>query len=147
MLDRVKQSYAEAAAIIAKPTPYRYAGGHNVEFAPSLSYAEGIGAKGAGLDCSSFASIVLRAGGILSIPRATLPLDTTDFLKWGLAGEGDYLTLWVRSDAIQDHVFLDFHGDPLFTHRYCEAPHPGLDCRWLSSESFTGFSPRRWPRA
>ena len=144
MLDRVKLSYAEAAAIIAKPTVYQFAGGHNVEFAPSLSYANGIGAKGAGYDCSAFSSVVLRAGGILSIPRALLPLDTADFLTWGLPGRGEFLTVWVRNDAAENgthHMFLEFHG---FPNSFCEAPHTGALCHWFVGADTTSFTPRHW---
>jgi hypothetical protein len=144
MLQRLEQCYRQADAIINKPTPYRFAGGHNAQFAPSLSYDHGINAPGAGLDCSSFASIVLRAGGILASPRAQWPLSTAELIRWGQPGEGEFLTVWVRNDAIQEHCFLDFHRHTAFKHQYCEAPHPGLDCRWLAAESFTSFEPRHW---
>ena len=142
MLDRVRWSYASASAIIARPVPYQFSGGHNAEFAPSLSYAEGIGAPGAGVDCSSFASIVLRAGGILAIPRAPLPLDTADFLTWGLVGKGEYLTLWVRNDAEVEHCFLEF----AFPHRFCEAPHTGENCHWFTNADTSTFTARHWSR-
>ena len=143
MLDRVKLSYAEAAAIIAKPTPYVFAGGHNVEFAPSLSYANGIGAKGAGYDCSSFSSAVLRAGGVLAIPRAVLPLDTADILTWGLPSRGEFLTVWVCNDAEVKHVFLEFHG---FPNSFCEAPHTGALCHWFTNADTSTFTARHWSR-
>ena len=141
MLDRVKQCYGEAAAIIAKPTEYVFSGGHNVEFAPSLSYDKGIGAKGAGVDCSAFASIVLRAGGVLAIPRAVLPLDTADFLTWGLPGRGEFLTVWVRNDAEVEHMFLEFHG---FARSFCEAPHTGALCHWFTNADTSSFTARHW---
>jgi hypothetical protein len=137
ILDRVNLCYAKASEIIAKPTPYSFGGGHP-GFAPSL------GATGIGYDCSGFASAVLKAGGILAVPEAKISLATEEFYIWGQAGQGKYLTIWVRNDAVQQHVFLDFsHRDGL-SHRYAEAPHAPLNCWWITEETFTNFIPRHW---
>lgn len=141
---RLDLCYAEAGRIIAAPTPYVFGGGHP-GFAPSTGLPDENPSSLVGYDCSGFASAVLKAGGLLAIPEARLALDTAEFVSWGLPGEGAYLTLWVRNDAIQQHCFLDFHGRAGWSHRYAEAPHAPLLCRWDSGESFTGFAPRHWP--
>jgi hypothetical protein len=129
--DRVALAYDQAAWIIHRPTPYLFGGGH-----------PGIG--GPKLDCSGFASWVLQAGGILSIPHAKVALDTEEFESWGIAGPGKLLTVWVRDSGGVDHMFLEFHGKP---HRYCEAPHTGENCMWFSSADTTGYNPRHWPNS
>jgi hypothetical protein len=87
---------------------------------------------------SGFASAVLKAGGLLANPPAKIALDVAGFERWGVPGQGE-LTVWVRNDSVQEHCFLEFKG---FQHRYCEASHPGTNCRWLEYETFTDFIPR-----
>jgi hypothetical protein len=136
---RIDKCFEAAGAIIKQHLPYVYGGGHgSPPFTPSGSPVKG-------LDCSGFASMVLKAGGLLASPPALAALDVADFERWGVPGRGE-LTLWVRNDSVQQHCFLDFYGfGGEHQHKYCEASHPGTYVRWLEDESFGGFSPRTTP--
>ncbi len=59
--------------------PYVYGGGHNAKF------------SGRGYDCSGSVSYALHGGGLL-----TAPLDSSSFMKWGDAGEGDWVTIYTN---------------------------------------------------
>ena len=152
MLVRVSACYRRADEIIG-PAPYSrmrysYGGGHP-GFGPSFGILQDTHVLGE--DCSGFASDVLHAGGILSIPAAKRAIDTEEFLRYGRPGAGKWLTVHVRNDpdpAGVHHMRLDFHGHPEFTHRYCEAPHDGAFVQWLDGEpDFTGYIARHWPGA
>jgi hypothetical protein len=131
----VEKAYHQAEAIIAYPTRYTYGGGH-----PGFEPSTPPGSKEpAGYDCSGFASAVLHAGNLLG---SKIALDTTEFLTWGEEGEGQLLTLWVRDDNVQHHCFLEFKKRANPNHTYCEAPHTGENCWWLTKETVTGFKPR-----
>jgi hypothetical protein len=59
--------------------PYVYGGGHNLRF------------KGRGYDCSGTVSFALHGANLL---RA--PLDSGSFMRWGLAGQGDWFTVYTN---------------------------------------------------
>jgi hypothetical protein len=59
--------------------PYVYGGGHNLRFA------------GRGYDCSGTVSFALHGANLL---RA--PLDSGSFMRWGLAGKGDWFTVYTN---------------------------------------------------
>jgi|SRR4051794_35265154 len=59
--------------------PYRYGGGHRLGF------------KDTGYDCSGSVSFALHGGGLLDSP-----LDSSSFMKWGGAGEGDWITIYTN---------------------------------------------------
>jgi hypothetical protein len=77
----------EAANRIAK-LPYRYGGGH----AKLVDTA---------YDCSGSVSFALNGGGLLDAP-----LDSTGFMRWGLAGRGT----WISVYANRGHAFLVVAG-------------------------------------
>jgi hypothetical protein len=59
--------------------PYRYGGGHRLGFEDTA------------FDCSGSISYALHGGGLL-----TAPLDSSSFMKWGTAGEGDWITIYTN---------------------------------------------------
>jgi hypothetical protein len=59
--------------------PYVYGGGHNLRF------------TGRGYDCSGTVSFALHGANLL---RA--PLDSGSFMRWGLAGQGDWFTVYTN---------------------------------------------------
>lgn len=151
LLTRVFHSYSEASQLAVMKLTYIFGGGHNPEFKPDP-----------GVDCSSFASIVLRAGGLLRHPTATQPFITQEFETWGLAGEGRYLTVWaldvpamaaipehaefaayLASVGETHHCALDFHGRPEFAHRWAQAANPKIGVGWISFDPI-GFHARHW---
>jgi hypothetical protein len=76
--DQVKQAIWAANAMQA--LPYRYGGGHNLEF----DVADGA-------DCSGTVSFALHAGGLLEAP-----LDSGSFMRWGKRGKGDWITVYTN---------------------------------------------------
>lgn len=143
LLARVKQVYVECGDLAG--VPYVFSGGHNPQFLPSLSFGNGIGAPGAGYDCSSGASTALRAGGLLAIPRAPVPLDTAQFLTWGQPGLGRWLTVWVRNDSVEQHMGLEFSiaTSGFYAKRWWQAANPRNGIGWLTLDT-TGMMPRHW---
>ena len=73
--EQVKQAIWAANAL--QELPYRYGGGHNLEFDV---------AKGA--DCSGTVSFALHAAGLLKTP-----LDSGRFMRWGRSGKGRWITV------------------------------------------------------
>ena len=69
--------------------PYIYGGGHG-------SF------NAAGYDCSGSVSYVLHAGGLLSSP-----LDSEQFLKYGLPGKGNWITIYTNGPT---HAYLEIAG-------------------------------------
>ena len=59
--------------------PYVYGGGHNLRF------------KGRGYDCSGTVSFALHGANLLRTP-----LDSGSFMRWGLAGEGAWFTVYTN---------------------------------------------------
>jgi hypothetical protein len=75
---QVKQAIWAANALQA--LPYRYGGGHNLEF----DVADGA-------DCSGTVSFALHAGGLLKVP-----LDSGSFMSWGRGGRGAWITVFTN---------------------------------------------------
>lgn len=93
------KAYAEAVKISKAKYVYVYGGGHSVVGVPSA------GVYGTGLDCSGLVSAVLHAGG-----WTKKPLDTVALGTFGVAGKGQYMTIWVNPKPGQNgHTFIDFH--------------------------------------
>jgi cell wall-associated NlpC family hydrolase len=69
--------------------PYIYGGGH-------ASFTA------AGYDCSGSVSYVLHAGGLLASP-----LDSEQFLKYGLAGKGNWITIYTNGPT---HAYMEIAG-------------------------------------
>src|SRR5918994_2778629 len=76
--DQVKQAIWAANAL--QELPYRYGGGHNLEF----DVADGA-------DCSGTVSFALHGGGLLDSP-----LDSGSFMRWGKRGRGDWITVFTN---------------------------------------------------
>jgi hypothetical protein len=77
--EQVKQAIWAANSM--QDLPYRYGGGHNLEFDVSE-----------GADCSGTVSFALHAAGLL--PKA--PLDSGSFMRWGKKGKGDWITVYTN---------------------------------------------------
>jgi cell wall-associated NlpC family hydrolase len=82
----VQQIIWSANQIIGRP--YIYGGGHK-------------NFKARGYDCSGLVSFALHGGGLL-----TSPLDSSQFMHWGQAGQGQWMTLLTNPG----HVYLDVAG-------------------------------------
>jgi hypothetical protein len=76
--DQVKQAIWAANAM--QELPYRYGGGHNLEF----DVADGA-------DCSGTVSFALHAAGLLEAP-----LDSGSFMRWGKRGRGDWISVYTN---------------------------------------------------
>ncbi len=76
--EQVKQAIWAANSLQA--LPYRYGGGHNLQFDVA-----------AGADCSGTISFALRAAGLLKAP-----LDSGSFMRWGEQGRGDWITVFTN---------------------------------------------------
>lgn len=86
--------------------PYVYGGGHQ-RF------------RDRGYDCSGLVSFALNAAGLLRTP-----LDATEFLRYGSAGRGRWITVWAK----RSHVFAQVAGLRLDTTAY---PSQGVEGpRW-----------------
>jgi peptidoglycan hydrolase-like protein with peptidoglycan-binding domain len=69
--------------------PYIYGGGHR-------SFID------RGYDCSGSVSYVLHAGGLLATP-----LDSSQFVKYGLAGKGNWITVYTNGPT---HAYMEIAG-------------------------------------
>ena len=78
-----------AAANTIAFDPYIYGGGH-------ASF------NAAGYDCSGSVSYVLHAGGLLASP-----LDSEQFLQYGLAGKGNWITIYTNGPT---HAYMEIAG-------------------------------------
>jgi hypothetical protein len=76
--EQVKQAIWAANSLQA--LPYRYGGGHTLDF----DVAEGA-------DCSGTVSFALKAAGLLKTP-----LDSGSFMKWGERGKGAWITVFTN---------------------------------------------------
>lgn len=125
----IAQAYARAETINGFHGGYVRGGGH--------------GGFGNGpYDCSGGVSDVLHAGGMLSTPMATGAL-----MGWGQAGQGRYMTVWVKdtpgSPFSGSHTFIEF---AVGRQRWFEAGGTrGAPTGWRSSKSTAGFTARHWP--
>lgn len=94
--------------INGKKYPYVSGGGHGSTFGATTGAAPLGVALGesdfkaqVGYDCSGAVSAVIGPAGLLAHPLFTGELES-----WGEAGEGKYMTLWVRSEP-DGHCFLE----------------------------------------
>lgn len=114
----VQQAIWAANAIIGRP--YIYGGGHQA-FAAS------------GYDCSGTVSFALHGGNLLSTP-----LDSTEFETWGLAGHGQWMTIYANGG----HAYVNIAGIRLDTSAAGD-PHGGKGPRWRPMRrSNSGYVPR-----
>jgi hypothetical protein len=116
---------AIAAANEIVKMPYRYGGGHKPTF------------KDSGYDCSGSVSYALHGGGLL-----TSPLDSSSFMKWGLAGKGRWITVYTNPG----HAFVMIAGLRFDTgfrdNRVRRGTHPGSGPRWGKARPTSGFTAR-----
>ena len=116
--EAVQQAIAAANQIIGRP--YIYGGGHK----SFLSR---------GYDCSGTVSFALHGGSLLSSP-----LDSSSFLKWGAAGQGDWITVYTNPG----HAFVVIAGLRLDTSAAGD-PHGGKGPRWRPTlRSTSGYKAR-----
>lgn len=116
--DAVKKAIWAANEIIGKP--YVYGGGHR-------SF------KSRGYDCSGTVSYALNGGDLLDSP-----LDSSSFMKWGEAGEGDWITVYTNPG----HAFVVIAGLRLDTSAAGD-PRGGKGPRWRPAlRSTKGFTAR-----
>ena len=116
---------AIAAANEIVRMPYRYGGGHKTSF------------KDSGYDCSGSVSYALHGGGLL-----TSPLDSSSFMKWGLAGKGRWITVYTNPG----HAFMTIAGLRFDTgfrdNRRRTGTYPGSGPRWGRGRPTNGFTAR-----
>jgi hypothetical protein len=86
--DQVKQAIWAANAL--QDLPYRYGGGHNLEFDVED-----------GVDCSGTVSFALHAAGLLKAP-----LDSGSFMRWGRKGKGAWITVFTNPG----HAYVKIAG-------------------------------------
>lgn len=116
--DAVKKAIWAANKIIAKP--YRYGGGH-ARF------------NDTGYDCSGTVSFALRGGRLLASP-----LDSSSFMKWEEAGEGEWITVYTNPG----HAFVVIAGLRLDTSASGD-PSGNKGPRWRPMlRATTGFKAR-----
>lgn len=131
---KVMKAYRRAKQIDARHLPYAWGGGHG-----TLGQASG---SPAGFDCSGAVSAVLGAAGLVSKPLAT-----PDLKNWGQAGEGKYLTVWVREtgDPHRSHTFIEFKL-PGQAARIFEfgGQESGIAGGFHDTRSKSGFTARHW---
>jgi hypothetical protein len=94
--EQVKQAIWAANSL--QELPYRYGGGHNLDFDVE---------KGA--DCSGTVSFALKAAGVLDAP-----LDSGSFMKWGERGKGAWITVYTNPG----HAYAVIAGLRLDTSSY-----------------------------
>jgi hypothetical protein len=114
---------AIAAANKIARKPYRYGGGHG-------SF------RSRGYDCSGAVSYALHGASLV-----TKPLDSSDFMNWGEAGVGRWITVY----ANPGHAFVIIAGlrfDTGFRDRTAKArgAAPGSGPRWGGPRSTSGYT-------
>ena len=103
--------------------PYKYGGGH-------------ARVEDSGYDCSGTVSYALRGAGLL-----TTPLDSSSFMRWGLAGKGRWMTVYTNPG----HAFLVVAGlrlDTGYRSNRVRGTHPGRGPRWDVQRPTDGFAAR-----
>ena len=113
-----------ANQIVTKP--YVYGGGHNATFISR------------GYDCSGSVSFALHGAGLL-----TAPLDSSDFLRWGLPGRGKWITVYTNPG----HAFVMIAGlrfDTGYRDRIARVhgAAPGTGPRWGGPRPTRGYKAR-----
>ena len=109
--DQVKQAIWAANAL--QELPYRYGGGHNLEFDVS-----------GGADCSGTVSFALKAAQLLMAP-----LDSGSFMQWGESGKGRWITVFTNPG----HAYVKIAGLRLDTSVAGMSRRPGLSASVFES--------------
>jgi hypothetical protein len=88
----VQQAIWAANKIIG--LPYRYGGGHRLGFQDTA------------YDCSGTVSFALHGADLVKTP-----LDSSDFMRWGTRGQGQWITVWTNPG----HAYMTIAGIRLDT--------------------------------
>jgi hypothetical protein len=97
------------AGNLIRKKPYIWGGGHQAFTAR-------------GYDCSGAVSFVLHAAGLIKTP-----MDSSDFMHWGLRGVGHWITVYTNSG----HAFMQIAGIRFDTSAEADPnPPPGTGPRW-----------------
>ncbi|MBA2504481.1 MAG: hypothetical protein H0V29_00890 [Thermoleophilaceae bacterium] len=118
-----------AANAISKK-PYRYGGGHALNFADTSAF-----------DCSGAISFALKGAGLLD-----QPLDSRSFASWGEAGKGRWITVYTNPG----HAYVVIAGVRFDTsagggsrfRRRAPRVEPGKGPRWRGTRSSAAFTAR-----
>ncbi len=135
-LEHSEWAYNQADLLDSHHYPYEFGGGHPSPRLPwvklSSKTLQVVSANGP--DCSGGASNILWHAGVLEHQEA---LGTVEFAHWGLAGKGQYVTLWVINTASIQHCVLNFTlpGKP---HHWWAATHTGGTVGW---QNYDGWDP------
>jgi hypothetical protein len=117
--------------------PYVFGGGGDPRFLPSGSPVKGY-------DCSKLLSAAIHAGAPQEMPT---PLGTHELERWGLAGEGAHMTLWVVNGFVNgiptEHCVLEFPQAPLDRRFFMAFFTGGPPSGFLSSFDTTHYHARR----
>lgn len=130
-LIRYDGRYAACSASLPGQVQYLINAANHLQGSP---YARGAGhgrVEDRAYDCSSSTSYTLIKAGLLKAP-----LTSAGFSKYGQAGEGRFITIWVKPG---DHVFMTVCGLRLDT----SGGKVGEGPRWRTQgRSYAGFTPR-----
>ncbi len=130
-LIRFDGKYAACSASLPGQVQYLINAANHLQSSP---YVRGAGhgrVEDRAYDCSSSTSYTLIKAGLLKSP-----LTSAGFAKYGQAGEGRFITIWVKPG---DHVFMTVCGLRLDT----SGGKVGEGPRWRTKgRSYAGFTPR-----
>ncbi|HWH44389.1 MAG TPA: hypothetical protein VNT32_06635 [Thermoleophilaceae bacterium] len=114
-----------AAANAIADKPYRYGGGHRLDF------------RDRAYDCSGAVSYALHGGGLL-----TAPLDSSSFMRWGERGRGRWITVYTNPGhayVVIAGLRFDTGGRDRVARR---RGRPGTGPRWAGRRSPRGYVAR-----
>lgn len=126
-------AFTDADWRASEKLPYVFGGGHGSHFQPS-------GGPPPGYDCSGWVSTILHHAGILGSSEA---LGTHELERWGLSGEGEYMTVWTINEPGIEHAFIEFKLPKHSNKRWSAANHSGTICGWVPWMDPAGYTPRR----
>jgi hypothetical protein len=132
----VMKALAKAQWIAAQKFPYIWGGGHRSDgtFGPSDTAGGYVGQVG--YDCSGMVDDILHSAGLIDSSPNVEGLE-----KWGEAGKGKYMTVWVKPP--NEHTFIEFDL-PTGTVFY-EAKEKETTVGEERQRDTTGMLPRHWP--
>lgn len=130
-LIRFDGKYAACSASLPGQVQYLINAANHLQSSPYIRGAGHGRVEDRAYDCSSSTSYTLIKAGLLKSP-----LTSAGFAKYGQAGEGRFITIWVKPG---DHVFMTVCGLRLDT----SGGKVGEGPRWRTKgRSYAGFTPR-----
>ncbi len=130
-LIRFDGRYASCSASLPGQVQYLINAANHLQSSPYIRGAGHGRVEDRAYDCSSSTSYALIKAGLLKSP-----LTSAGFANYGEAGEGRFITIWVKPG---DHVFMTVCGLRLDT----SGGKVGEGPRWRTKgRSYAGFSPR-----